>query len=74
MVVHMVSVGEITGKLDELFNKIADIYEEEVDDAVNVMTSLIQPALIVVIGVIVAFLLIAMYLPIFQLAGAVSGV
>lgn len=74
MVTHMVSIGEVTGKLDELFGKVADIYEEEVDDAVNTLTTMIQPALIVVVGGMVAFLLIAMYLPIFQLAETVAGV
>ncbi len=68
MVVSMVAIGESTGKLDELLGKIADMYEDEVDDAVSNLTGLIQPVLIVVVGGIVAFLLIAMYLPIFQLA------
>lgn len=73
MVVHMVNIGEMTGKLDELMGKVADIYDDEVDDAVSAMTGLLQPMLIVFVGGIVAFLLIAMYLPIFQLAEKVTG-
>lgn len=73
MVVHMVSIGEMSGKLDELLNKVADIYEDEVDDAVTNLTGLIQPVLIVVVGGIIAFLLLAMYLPIFQLAEKVTS-
>lgn len=73
MFVHMVSIGEVSGKLDELLNKVADIYEDEVDDAVGNLTGLIQPVLIVVVGGIIAFLLLAMYLPIFQLAEKVTG-
>jgi type IV pilus assembly protein PilC len=73
MVIHMVNIGEMSGKLDELLNKVADIYDEEVDDAVGAVTSLLQPALIVIVGALIAFLLIAMYLPIFQLAEKVTG-
>jgi type IV pilus assembly protein PilC len=73
MVLHMIGIGEMTGKLDELLGKVADIYDEEVDDAVSAITGMIQPALIVVVGVLVAFLLLAMYLPIFQLAEKVTG-
>lgn len=73
MVIHMVNIGEMTGKLDELLTKVADIYDDEVDDAVNAITSLLQPLMIVVIGGIIMFLLIAMYLPVFQLAEKASG-
>lgn len=68
MVIHMVNIGEMTGKLDELLSKVADIYDEEVDDAVNNLTGLLQPIIIVFVGGMIAFLLMAMYLPIFQLA------
>lgn len=68
MVIHMVNIGEMTGKLDELLSKVADIYDEEVDGAVSALTGLIQPIMIVCVGGIIAFLLLAMYLPIFQLA------
>lgn len=73
MVIHMVNIGEMTGKLDELLNKVADIYDEEVDAAVGALTGLIQPVMIVCVGGIIAFLLLAMYLPIFQLAEKVSS-
>lgn len=73
MVVHMVGIGEMTGKLDELLGKVADIYDDEVDDAVGKITGMLQPALIVVVGILIAFLMIAMYLPIFQMAEKISG-
>ncbi len=73
MVIHMVNIGEMTGRLDELLNKVASIYDDEVDDAISGITGLLQPAIIVFVGIIIAFLLIAMYLPVFQLADKVSG-
>jgi len=73
MVVQMIAVGEQTGALDTMLNKIADFYEEEVDVAVAAMTSLIEPIMMVVVGAMVGFLLIAMYLPIFDIAGKVSN-
>jgi len=73
MVVQMISVGEQTGALDTMLNKIADFYEEEVDVAVAAMTALIEPLMMVLIGGIVGFLLIAMYMPIFDIAGKVSN-
>jgi type IV pilus assembly protein PilC len=72
MVVQMIGVGEQTGALDQMLNKIADFYEEEVDVAVAAMTSMIEPLMMVVVGGMVGFLLIAMYLPIFDIAGKVS--
>jgi type IV pilus assembly protein PilC len=72
MVVQMIGVGEQTGALDQMLNKIADFYEEEVDVAVAAMTSLIEPIMMVVVGGMVGFLLISMYLPIFDIAGKVS--
>lgn len=68
MVVQMIGVGENTGALDVMLTKIADFYEEEVDAAVDGLTSLIEPIMMVGIGGIVAFVLIAMYLPIFSMA------
>ena len=73
MVTHMVRIGEMTGKLDELLGKIADIYDDEVDDAVGAITGLIQPVLIVGVGLLIGLMLAAMYLPIFQLADKVAG-
>lgn len=73
MVVQMVGVGEQTGALDTMLNKIADFYEEEVDVAVAAMTSLIEPAMMVGIGGTVGVVLIAMYLPIFSLASKIKA-
>jgi type IV pilus assembly protein PilC len=73
MVVQMVGVGEQTGALDAMLNKIADFYEEEVDVAVAALTSLIEPALMVGIGGTVGVVLIAMYMPIFSLAGHIKA-
>jgi type IV pilus assembly protein PilC len=73
MVVQMVGVGEQTGALDAMLNKIADFYEEEVDVAVAALTSLIEPFMMVGIGSVVGTVLIAMYLPIFSLAGKIKS-
>jgi type IV pilus assembly protein PilC len=72
MVVQMIGVGEQTGALDQMLNKIADFYEEEVDVAVAALTSLLEPLMMVFIGGIVGFILIAMYLPIFSIAGKIQ--
>jgi type IV pilus assembly protein PilC len=68
MVVQMVSVGEQTGNMDAMLSKIADFYDDEVDAAVSAMTSLMEPALMVVLGGTIGALLVAMYLPIFKIA------
>ena len=73
MVVQMIAVGESTGALDAMLSKIADFYEEEVDQAVDTLMSLIEPALMAFLGVVVGGLVIPMYLPIFKLAGAAGG-
>jgi type IV pilus assembly protein PilC len=67
MVVHMISVGENTGALDQMLSKIADFYDDEVDTAVTALTSLLEPIMIVFLGVVVGGLVVAMYLPIFRL-------
>ena len=67
MVTQMVNVGEKTGFLDKMLEKIADIYDEEVDEAVSALTAMLEPLVIVVMGVIIGGLLIAMYLPMFDL-------
>jgi type IV pilus assembly protein PilC len=72
MVCHMVAVGETTGGLDGMLRKIAEFYEEEVDDAVASLTALMEPVIMVVLGVILGGLVISMYLPIFQLGSLVS--
>jgi type IV pilus assembly protein PilC len=69
MVVQMIGVGEQTGAMDQMLAKIADFYEDEVDQAVTAMTSLMEPIMIVFLGGIIGTILIAMYLPIFEIAG-----
>jgi type IV pilus assembly protein PilC len=72
MVIQMISVGESTGALDSMLSKIADFYEEEVDVAVGNLTSLLEPFLMMFLGVVIGGVVIAMYLPIFQMASAVG--
>lgn len=73
MVVNMIDVGEETGSLDAMLMKVADIYDAEVEAAVEAMLRLLEPALIIVLGGIIGFMVIALYLPIFSLADAMSG-
>ncbi len=73
MVTQMVSVGEATGALDAMLNKIADFYDEEVDAAVGALTALLEPMLMVFLGVVIGGLVMAMYLPVFKMAGAIGG-
>jgi type IV pilus assembly protein PilC len=73
MVVQMIGVGEQTGALDQMLNKVADFYEEETDVAVAAMTSMLEPIMMVGIGGMVGVVLIAMYLPIFSLAGNIKA-
>jgi type IV pilus assembly protein PilC len=73
MVVQMVGVGEQTGALDAMLSKIADFYEDEVDVAVGALTSLIEPIMMVSVGSVVGTVLIAMYLPIFSIAGKIKA-
>jgi len=72
MVVQMISVGEQTGALDAMLNKIADFYDDEVDTAVTALTALLEPMMIVFLGVVIGGLVIAMYLPIFRLVTLVK--
>jgi type IV pilus assembly protein PilC len=72
MVVQMIGVGEQTGAMDQMLQKIADFYEDEVDVAVSAMTSLIEPIMMVFLGGVVGGLIVAMYLPIFELAGNIQ--
>jgi type IV pilus assembly protein PilC len=71
MVVQMIAVGEATGAMDQMLGKIADFYDEEVDVAVEALTSALEPMLMVFLGGIIGFVVVAMYLPIFQMASAV---
>ena len=72
MVLQMTQIGEESGSLDGMLTKVADFYEREVDDAVTALSSLMEPILMVFLGVVVGGLVIAMYLPIFKL-GSVVG-
>jgi len=67
MVTQMIAVGESTGALDNMLEKIADFYDDEVDIAVSNLTSMIEPVLMVFMGGTIGFIVIAMYLPIFKL-------
>jgi type IV pilus assembly protein PilC len=71
MVIQMVSIGEETGALDAMLGKIADFYEQEVDDAVEALSSLMEPMIMVVLGTLIGGMVIAMYLPIFKMGQAV---
>jgi type IV pilus assembly protein PilC len=72
MVTQMVAVGEATGALDAMLNKIADFYDDEVDSAVEALTALLEPMLMIFLGVVIGGLVIAMYLPVFKLAGTIG--
>lgn len=72
MVVQMIGVGEATGAMDQMLNKIADFYDDEVDNAVAGLTSMIEPIMMVFLGGVVGGFLVAMYLPIFSIAGAIK--
>ena len=72
MVTHMIAVGESTGALDAMLGKIADFYEDEVDQAVASLTALLEPMMMVFLGVVIGFIVIAMYLPIFKMASAIE--
>ena len=72
MVVQMINVGESTGALDTMLSKIADFYDEEVDQAVENLTSAIEPLMMVFLGGMIGGLVVAMYLPIFSMASAIG--
>jgi type IV pilus assembly protein PilC len=67
----MVSIGEESGSLDGMLSKVADYFEREVDDAVEALSSLMEPMIMVVLGVLIGGMVIAMYLPIFKMGQAV---
>lgn len=73
MVVNMIDVGEETGSLDAMLTKVADIYDAEVEAAVEAMLSLMEPAIIIILGGIIGFIVVSLYLPIFTLGDAISG-
>jgi type IV pilus assembly protein PilC len=72
MVVHMIAVGEQTGALDAMLSKIADFYEEEVDAAVENMLTLLEPIMILFLGIVIGGIVISMYLPLFSLLSKIG--
>jgi type IV pilus assembly protein PilC len=72
MVIQMINVGEKTGGLPDMLLKVSDFYDEEVDAAVDSLTSMIEPLIIVFLGVVIGGILIAMYMPMFSLADTVQ--
>jgi len=73
MVVNMIDVGEETGSLDAMLNKVADIYDNEVEIAIEALLSLMEPAIILFLGGIIGFIVVALYMPIFSLGDAIQG-
>jgi type IV pilus assembly protein PilC len=71
MVVQMIAIGEEAGAVDEMLSKIASIYEAEVDDMVDGLTSLLEPLIMAVLGVVIGGLIVAMYLPIFEMGNVI---
>jgi type IV pilus assembly protein PilC len=71
MAIQLTAIGEESGALDDMLDKVASFYEDEVDNMVDNLTSLMEPFIMVVLGVIVGGLVVAMYLPIFQLGSAI---
>jgi type IV pilus assembly protein PilC len=72
MVVQMVEIGDVTGELDTLLGKLADFFEEEVDRAVEALTAMLEPMMMVFLGTVLGFIIVAMYLPIFKMASLVA--
>jgi type IV pilus assembly protein PilC len=72
MVVQMVEIGDVTGELDAMLSKLADFFEEEVDRAVEALTAMLEPMMMVFLGTILGFIIVAMYLPIFKMGSLVA--
>jgi type IV pilus assembly protein PilC len=72
MVIQMIMIGEESGSLDDMLSKVAGIYEQQVDDAVDALSSMIEPLIMVVLGILIGGLVIAMYLPIFKLGSVIK--
>jgi type IV pilus assembly protein PilC len=70
MVIQMVAIGEESGSLEDMLAKVADFYEEEVDNMVDALSSLLEPLIMIILGTLVGGLIVAMYLPIFHMAEA----
>jgi type IV pilus assembly protein PilC len=69
---RMLAVGETTGALEEMLGEISDYFEEEIDRSLHILTTAIEPAVMIVMGLIIGVIIITMYLPVFKLAGAVG--
>jgi type IV pilus assembly protein PilC len=67
MVGHMVRIGEETGELERMLSKIADFYEDEVDSSIQTLTSIIEPLMMIAVGIVVGIIIISMYLPMFKM-------
>jgi type IV pilus assembly protein PilC len=72
MVSQMVKIGEETGELEKMLSKIADFYEDEVDSAINSLTSIVEPMMMILVGCMVGVIVIAMYLPMFKMLSLVK--
>jgi type IV pilus assembly protein PilC len=72
MVAHMVKVGEETGELDKMLRKVADFYEDEVDTAIQTLTSIIEPLMMIAVGMVVGVIIISMYLPMFKMLSLIQ--
>jgi len=72
MVIQMIAIGEESGALDQMAAKVADFYEAEVDNAVDALSSLLEPMIMAILGILVGGLVVAMYLPIFKMASVVG--
>jgi type IV pilus assembly protein PilC len=73
MVTQMINVGESTGALDQMLIKIADFYDDEVDNAVANLTTMLEPMLMIFLGVVIGYIVIALYLPIFRMGAVIGG-
>jgi type IV pilus assembly protein PilC len=71
MVIQMIAVGEESGSLDDMSSKVADFYEEDVDNAVDNLSSLLEPMIMSILGILVGGLVVAMYLPIFKMGSVI---
>jgi len=72
MVVQMVEIGDVTGELGSMLSKIADFFEEEVDRAVEALTAMLEPMMMVFLGTTLGFIIVAMYLPIFKMGSLIA--
>jgi type IV pilus assembly protein PilC len=72
LAVRMIDAGESAGSLEQVLDDMADFYENDVDNRLGILTSAIEPALMIVMGLLIGFIVLAMYMPIFQMAGTIS--